>query len=291
MTDKRMEGASMAVNRKTFTVIGAAGDVGSAVVRRLEAAGHAVQSVSRRAGVSLDDAAALRDAFSSSFGAYVMMPFDLAAPDLHERERELCARIADAVRGAGLARVVVLSGLSADLRRGSSLGAALLEDAMAALDIPQLVFLRAGWFMENFSKGLDFAAQAAGGTFATPFSPDRPMPMVSAADVGHRAAAVLMADHPGERVQELRGARDYTMEEATAIMAQAMRCGSVHYHQVPLAQALEGMASGGLSRSFAAAVVDTARSFNSGEPWGSGTRTPGSTTPTTLEQWAREHLA
>jgi len=85
-------------------------------------------------------------------------------------------------------RVVVLSGLSADLRRGSSLGAALLEDSMSALDIPQLVFLRAGWFMENFSKMLDFAAEAAGGTFATPFSPGRPMPMVSAGDVAHRAA-------------------------------------------------------------------------------------------------------
>jgi uncharacterized protein YbjT (DUF2867 family) len=162
---------------------------------------------------------------------------------------------------------------------------------MAALNVPQLVFLRAGWLMENFSKGLDFAAQAAGGTFATPFSADRPMPMVSAGDVGHRAADVLMADDPGERIQELRGARDYTMEEATAIMAQAMRRGSVRYHQVPLAQALEGMVAGGLSRSFAAAVVETARSFNSGEPWGSGMRTPANTTPTSLEQWAREHLA
>jgi uncharacterized protein YbjT (DUF2867 family) len=279
----------MAVSKKTFCVVGAGGDAGSHVARRLEAAGHAVRPVSRRAGVSLDDAVALRDAFSGAFGAYVMMPFDLGAPDLHQRERELCARVADAVRGAGLLRVVVLSGLSADLRRGSSLGAALLEDAMAALDIPQLVLLRAGWFMENFAKGLDFAAQAAGGTFATPFSPDRPMPMVSAADVGHRAADILMADDPGERIQELRGARDYTMEEATGIMAQAMRRGSVRYQQVPLAQALEGMMAAGLSKSFAAPGL-TAVEAASGFDDGGGTRTPANTTPTSLEQWAREHL-
>jgi hypothetical protein len=101
---------------------------------------------------------------------------------------------------------------------------------------------------------------------------------------------VLMAQDAGQRIQELRGARDYTMEEATGIMAQAMR-RTVRYLQVPLAQALEGMVSGGLSRSFAEAVVETARSFNSGEPWGSATRTPTATTPTSLAQWAREHLA
>lgn len=74
MTAPRIEGASKTVGRKTFTVVGAAGDAGNAVVQHLEAAGHAVRPVSRRAGVPLDNPAALRGAFSGAFGAFVMMP-------------------------------------------------------------------------------------------------------------------------------------------------------------------------------------------------------------------------
>jgi uncharacterized protein YbjT (DUF2867 family) len=261
------------------------------VAQQLQAVGHAVRRVSRRDGISLDDGAALRKAFEGASGAYLMMPFDLAAPDLHARERQLCAQVADAVRGAGLQRVVVLSGLSADLKRGSSLGAALLEDAVASLGIPELVFLRAGWIMENFAKGLNFPAQADRGVFATPFQPHRPLPMVSAGDVGHCAAELLLANQAGERVQELLGARSYTMTQATTVMAQATGRAGVRYQQVPLHDARDGMLAAGMSASFADAVLETAHSFNADEPWGRQQRTPRNTTATTLERWAAEQLS
>jgi uncharacterized protein YbjT (DUF2867 family) len=275
---------------KTFTVVGATSDTGRVVKRLLEAAGHTVRAVSRSDGVSLDDATGLARTFAGAWGAYLMMPFDLAAPDLHARERELCSNFAQALRGAKLRRVVVLSGLSADLKRGSSLGAALLEDAIAPLGIPEVVFLRAGWFMENFAKGLDFAGQAASGIFATPFRADRLLPMVSAEDVGRRAAELLMSDDPGDRIQELLGARDYTMADAAALMSEATGRAGVQYSQVPLQDARAGMVAAGMSESFADAVLETARSFNDNEPWGRQMRTARSTTPTTLEQWSRQHL-
>jgi uncharacterized protein YbjT (DUF2867 family) len=276
---------------KTFTVMGATSDAGRVVSRLLEQAGHTVRPVARSHGISLDDAEGLAQAFAGSWGAYLMMPFDLAAADLHARERELCSRFAQALRGAGLQRVVVLSGLSADLKRGSSLGAALLEDAIAPLGIREVVILRAGWFMENFAKGLNFAGQAASGTFATPFRADRPLPMISAEDVGHRAAELLMSDVPGDRIQELLGARDYTMAEATAAMAEATGRTGVRYQQVPLEDARVGMLAAGMSESFADAVLETARSFNDNEPWGREKRAAKNTTATTLEQWARQYLS
>jgi len=281
----------MTGHSKTFTVVGATSDAGRVVRQLLEEAGHTVRPVARRHGVSLDDAAGLAQTFAGSWGAYLMMPFDLEAKDLHARERELCSHFAQALRGAGLQRLVVLSGLSADLKRGSSLGAALLEDAIAPLGIPEVVFLRAGWFMENFAKGLDFMGQAASGIFATPFRADRPLPMVSAADVGRRAAELLMSDDPGDRVHELLGARDYTMAEATAVMSEATGRAGVRYQQVPLKEARGGMLAAGMSESFADAVLETARSFNDNEPWGREKRTARNTTATTLEQWARQHLS
>jgi uncharacterized protein YbjT (DUF2867 family) len=275
---------------KTFTVVGATSDTGRVVKRFLEEAGHSVRPVARHHGVSLDDAAGLARTFAGAWGAYLMMPFDLAAPDLHARERALCSNFAEALRGAGLRRVVVLSGLSADLKRGSSLGAALLEDAIAPLGIPEVVFLRAGWFMENFAKGLDFAGQAASGVFATPFRADRPLPMISAEDVGRRAAELLMSEEPGDRIHELLGARDYTIAEAAAVMSAATGRAGVRYQQVPLQDARAGMVAAGMSESFADAVLETARSFNDNEPWGRQMRTTRNTTATTLEQWSRQHL-
>lgn len=280
----------MTGNPKTFTVVGATSDTGGVVKQLLEGAGHSVRPVARRYGVSLDDAAGLAQAFAGAWGAYLMMPFDPAAQDLHARERELCSNFAQALRGAGLRRVVVLSGLSADLKRGSSLGAALLEDVIAPLGIPEVVFLRAGWFMENFAKGLEFVGQAASGVFATPFRADRPLPMVSAEDVGRRAAELLMSDEPGDRIQELLGARDYTMAEAAAVMSEATGRAGVRYQQVPLQDARAGMVAAGMSESFADAVLETARSFNDNEPWGRQMRTARNTTATTLEQWSRRHL-
>src|ERR1700694_3647630 len=98
---------------KVYAVVGATSDVGKVVVERLMAAGHLVRSVSRSAGVSLDDRAALQRAFASVDGAFLMIPFDIQATDLHERERDIGAKLTDAVKGSAVRRVVLLSGLSA----------------------------------------------------------------------------------------------------------------------------------------------------------------------------------
>jgi uncharacterized protein YbjT (DUF2867 family) len=116
--------------------------------------------------------------------------------------------------------------------------------------------------------------------------------VVSAADVAARAAELLQADAlPAEPVQELLGAADLSMAEATAVMAQAIGRPGVRYEQLPLADARAGMLAAGMSPSFADAVLETARSFNEGEPWGSQPRTARNTTPTTLAHWARQAFA
>jgi hypothetical protein len=43
-----------------------------------------------------------------------------------------------------------------------------------------------------------------------------------------------------------------------------------------------------LRLGFAMAVLETARSFNDGEPWGAQARTAHNTTPISLAHWARQ---
>jgi uncharacterized protein YbjT (DUF2867 family) len=277
---------------KIYVVVGATGEVGSTLAADLEARGHVVRRVARSLGVSFDDPARLHAAFSGANGAYLMIPFDRQAPDLHAREIEIGAQIAEAVQAAGLRRVVLLSGLSAHMRKGSSLGAALMEERLDRLGIPELAHLRAGFFMENFTKGMGFAAQAAGGSFSTPFRGDLPMPLIAARDVGHKAAELMTSDHfPTDPVQELHGSGNHTLAEATATLGAAIGKPDVLYRQVEYAQARQAMVAGGFSASFADAVMETAESFNAGERWALEERAPRNTTPTSLREWAEETLA
>lgn len=80
------------------------------------------------------------------------------------------------------------------------------------------------------------------------------------------------------------------MTEATAVMAEATDRRGVRYEQVPLQDARAGMLAAGMSESFVDAVLETARSFNNGDPLGRQQRTVRNTTATTLEQWVRRHL-
>lgn len=275
---------------KTYVVAGGTGRVGKAVAESLESRGHRIRVVSRKAAVSIDDAVALDRVFSGVDGAFLLIPFDMNAPDLHARESEIGRKLADAVTAAGVRRVVLLSGTSAHLgeRAGSALGAALMEQRLDGLGIAELAHLRSAFFMENFFN-LGIIAQAPTGTFGTMFRPDVATPMVATRDVGERAAELLTEEPFRQpRVREVLGARDYTMAEATRILGAAIGQPELRYAQVAYEDARRHMLGVGLSPSFVDAVTQTARSFNAGTVWAREPRSARNTTPTTLERWAEE---
>lgn len=276
---------------RTYVVVGATGRTGGEVARQLRGRGHRVRTVARGDGVPLDDAAAISGAFDRADGAFLMIPFDLASADLHAREEQMGERLEAAVRRSGVRRVVLLSGLNAHLRRGTTLGAARMEERLRGCPIPEPIVLRAGWYMENYTKGLGFMAQVERtGVFATPFNAHRPMPTVAARDVGARAAELLADPRPRLGVHELHGHADLTVADATEILAQAAGRPEIVYKQLDYETARTGMLTSGLPPSFADAVVETARTFNDGEPWALAPRDAHTTTGTSLAEWARSEL-
>jgi len=274
--------------QRTVVVVGATSQVGAAASARLRQQGHIVRGVARSLGVSLSDEDALNRTFAGADSAYVMIPFDVQAPDLHRVEREIGGRLAEAISTSSVRSVVLLSGLNAHLKMGTSLGAAEMEDRLEALDLDELVHLRAGFFNENFVQGMGFVEQAASGVFTTPFRGDLPMPLIAARDIGERVSDLLTGgDWPLDRVVELHGGSYCTFTKATEILGRIIG-REVAYHTVPYSDARAGMIENGMSASFADALIETATSFNSGERW--ALQLPGShnTTPTTLESWAED---
>jgi uncharacterized protein YbjT (DUF2867 family) len=249
-----------------------------------------VREVSRHHGIHLQDQRALNEAFAKADTAYLMVPFDVTAPDLHRFEDMVADSLIAAINHAGIERVVLLSGLSAYLKTGTSLGAARMESRLDELQIPQLVHLRAAFFNENFTAGMSFAAQAKSGVFATPFRGDLPMPFVAAADVGVHVANLLGAENwPDDRIMELHGGGSLTFAEVTEILGEVLGL-KVVYETIAYEAAYRSLLAGGMSPSFADALLETAASFNRGDRWALEAPSPHNTTPTTFRQWAEQSL-
>ncbi|HEU5078788.1 MAG TPA: NmrA family NAD(P)-binding protein [Opitutaceae bacterium] len=279
---------NLLTKKSVIAVVGATSDVGRRVVSHVQSMDYQVRPISRQHGVSMDDPIALQRALDGASAVYVMIPFDIAAADLHAREDQIGRQLADALNATKPRRVVLLSGLSAHLLKGSSLGAALMEQRLDGLDVPEKIYLRAGFFMENFLKGLAFAPQAETGVFATPFRGDLPMPLVSAEDVSAKVVELLTnVALPPSRVVELHGAADYTFVEATRILGEAIGKPHTQYREVAPADAMTGMIAAGMSQSFAEAVMVTAESFNADERWALEPRSASTSSPTRLETWSR----
>lgn len=286
---KHILGVNM--HRKIVAVVGATGDVGKIVAEKLEQRGYGVRRISRSNGISMDDVPALTEVFRGSDGAFVMMPFDMAAPDLHKREKELARKLASALAAGKVSRVVSLSAGSAHLKNhtGSSRGAGIMEERLDSTGISELTHLRAGFFMENFAKGMNFAVQAESGVYGTAFKPDRPLQLIAARDVGLVAAEILASESFNQpRVRELHGARSYTMKEAARILAAAYGNPTIKYVQTSYENTKKNMLALGVSESFADAVVETARSFNNDDIWMREERSQTNTTPTTFETYAKK---
>jgi uncharacterized protein YbjT (DUF2867 family) len=278
--------------QKIFTVVGSTSDIGKAVAGRLSALGHTVRKVSRTEGVSIDNTEALQKAFQEVDGAYLVIPFDVQAPDLHAREDQIGKKLAGVVAAARVRRVVFLSSLSAHLTKSTtSTGAAMMEKRLLKLGVPELMILRCGFFMENFLRGMNFIQQIPSGFFVSSFKGDIPMPMIACKDVAEKVAEFMTAAHlPEKRVQELLGARDYTFVEATRIMGKTLGHPEFTYREVPVDEAQKAMLAAGVSPSFADAVMKTAKSFNARDQWSLEKRSPQNTTATTLEEWSKDVL-
>lgn len=276
------------MTRKTIAVTGATGHVGKAIVTRLREAGHDVKKVSRSSGVPDEDLIALTNAFNGADAVFLMIPPDFKAPSLRKRSDELGAKLATAVKAAGVRRVVFLSSLNAHLQAGTGpiLGLHDMEERLNALDIPELVHLRPAYFMENLLGGVNDIAER--GRYAAALRPDIAIPMIATLDIG-TAAAELLAEDPFRqpRVRELLGPREYTMREAARILGQAIGKPDLPYAQLSYDEARQAMFDMGLTEGYAEAMVELSRHMNETMIQGTEVRSPLNTTPTTLEHFAQ----
>lgn len=218
-----------------YAVTGITGKVGGTLAQTLLAAGQPVRAVLRDASkarpwadkgcevavAEMEDASALAAAFKGAEGVFILPPSEFDPAPGFPEARAVIAAVKVALIAARPGKVVCLSTVGAQAAQPNLLTQrTLMEQELRDLPMP-VVFLRPGWFMENFAW--DVASARENGVVASFLQPlDKPVPMIATADVGRVAAELLQEDWRGCRVVELEAARRITPNDVAATFARIL---------------------------------------------------------------------
>ena len=215
-------------------VTGITGKVGSQVARGLLAQGQTVRAVvrSRAKGdewaalgcdvfvASIDDAAAMTEAFRGVDGVFLMTPpnYD-PEPGFPDTQRNAAA-IRAAIEESRPAKVVFLSTVGAQVTELNLLNNSGMTEAMLRTVPVPVAFLRAAWFMENAAWDIESAKSGVVHSFLQPL--DHRIPMVATEDIAQTAVELLGQSWKGVRIVELEGPERYSSNDVAAALASAL---------------------------------------------------------------------
>ena len=287
---------------KNLVVLGATGNIGTALVHELLEKGHRVTAVARPSGRlnalaqagatpaagDVHDAAFLTSALRGADAAFLMIPPSVAAPDVLAHMDQVGEAIAQAVRESGLKQAVHLSSIGADQESGTGpvVGVRRQEARLNAIEGLTVAHLRPAYFMENLlsSIGMIQHMNITGGAMR----PDLSFPMVATRDIAAKAAELLdSGQFKNHSIHYLLGPCNYSQQEATAAIAQAIGRPELPYVPFSYEDAQKGMVGAGLSENMAGLYIEMTRNMNEEKVMVREPRTAASTTPTTLEEFVQ----
>ena len=286
-----------------YVVIGATGHTGSIVAEKLLAKREKVRVVGRderrlerfkQQGAEafvgdVTDANAMARAFSGAEAAYVMLPPNIAAPNVRAYTDRVSDALASALEKNGVRHAVALSSIGADKadRTGPVVGLHNLEQRLDAISGLNAILLRAGYFMENILPQVGIIQQL--GHMAGPVRSDLALNMIASRDIGAAAAELLQRrDFQGKQRRELLGARDVTYAQVARVVGAAIGKPDLTYQQVPPAQIKPALMQMGMSANMADLLLEMSEALNSGYMRALEPRSAQNTTPTTIESFVAE---
>jgi uncharacterized protein YbjT (DUF2867 family) len=286
-----------------YTVLGATGNTGSVVARKLLEGGKKVRIVGRDSkklaplvnggaeafATDVLNTEALSKAFAGAEGIYVLVPPVMTSPDYRTYQEQVTDSIAKALETAGVTHAVTLSSVGADKseKTGPVLGLHNLETKLARIRGLNVLHLRAGYFMENTLAQV--GAIQGFGMLAGPVRADLALPMIATKDIGAVAAdALARLEFRGQQTKELLGQRDITYNEVAKIVSAAIAKPGLAYVQLPDEQVIQAMSGMGISKNVATLLCEMSASLNNGHMKPLETRSAANTTPISFETFVQE---
>jgi uncharacterized protein YbjT (DUF2867 family) len=236
---------------------------------------------------SLEDAAALTRAAAGAQAMLFIIPPNMTVTDWGAWMHALASNAAQAIRANNVSRVVFLSSFGAqrpDLGPITLLGK---EEDVLRTAAPNLTILRAGSFMENLLASVPTVRDA--GTVYNVYAPDLVLPMIATHDIADVAAERLLdTSWSGQSIRGLQGPADISFTDVTRAIGTALG-REVSYVQAPFEVAEGGMRAAGMSEDVVTGYGAMLRGLAKlGRRVAAEPRTPETTTPTTIDEFARK---
>jgi uncharacterized protein YbjT (DUF2867 family) len=286
-----------------YVVLGATGNTGSVLAKTLLERGEKVRVVGRdtyKLGqlaqlgadtVTADavDVRALTKALEGAAAAYVLLPPRAKDPELLSSGDKMSTAITQAILSAGVSHVVLLSSIGAQHANKTGPIQALHTFEEKLRQVPGLntLALRPGPFMENFLLLIPLVHSM--GFLAGGIDGDLKMPVIATRDIAVVAASVIeKLDFSGFSVRELHGQRDLSQDEAAKAIGAAIGRPKLSYKHLPNFLIEQGMKQMGIPGKTAALMSEMNEAANDGRLKPLEERSESSTTPTAIEDWARE---
>ncbi len=206
----------------------------------------------------------LTSAFTGADAVYLLIPPKMDVKDPVKYYNEMIDVAVSAIKSSGIKKVVFLSSLGAELNSGTGpvLGLHDAELKLGTLKKVDIVFLRAGYFMENMLMNIDLIRDR--NINGNTISPRAPVQMVAAKDIGAKVAELLAKlDFTGHSIVELFGER-ISFSVATRIIAEKTGIPGLLYTQFSSGDSVDAMTGMGVSRGLAEAFVQMSNSISEG---------------------------
>jgi uncharacterized protein YbjT (DUF2867 family) len=288
-----------------YVITGATGNIGRVITQELLKRNQKVRAVARNASKlkdlenmgaeilagNVEDPSFLEQAFHGAAGVFTMNPPNPFSEDYRKEQRKVASAITSAVRNSKISYVVNLSSIGGELPAGTGPIAGLheQEEMLNAVEEANVLHLRPTYFMENFLFTIPMIRNM--GISGSSIRPDLSFPMIATIDIGmHAAKRLELLDFAEKRVQYLLGPRDLTWPEATKVLGASIGKPDLPYIHFAYAEELEGMVQSGLTRNIAELYSEMSKALNEGVVR-SPERTESNTTPTTIEEFAKNIFA
>lgn len=286
-----------------YVIAGASGNTGRVAAETLLARGKQVRVLGRDTQkllslvgkgaeaekVDLKDTQSLAGALRGARAAYLLVPPNLAVTDFDGYQRKTADSLAEAVAASGISHVVFLSSIGAQHPEGTGpiKGLHYAEQRLSRIDNLNLLVVRAAYFMENFYMSMPAVQQY--GVLTGAIDSDIALPMITTGDIGRYVAErLLKLDFSGKEHLELLGQRDLTMAEVAKVIGAAVGKPDMAYQRLDEASLKQGLTAAGVSSQVADSYLEMARAIGQGLVVRTQERTSANTTPTSIEDFARQ---
>ncbi len=285
-----------------YTILGATGNTGKLVSLSLLNEGKNVRVVSRdkEKAKELTDKGAelvlgsstdyevLNKAFEGAEAAYLLIPPNYSSKNFYQYQKDSADAIVKALKNSSVKYVVFLSSVGAQMAEDSGVvqGLKYMEQKLNEIEGLNVLSLRPTYFMENTFGMINIIKNM--GVMGSPVKADIKINMIASEDIGNYAAQRLLAlDFEGKSHQYLLGQRDLTYKEVASILGAAIGKSDLKYIEFTHEDFKNGFMQFGASENMTDRMIIFIEGVNRGKVFEGVERTAESTTPTSIEEFAK----